>query len=168
MRLPSLASRILSLMLLLGVMNIDLGFAEMHTKKSRSAFLPRESQSIQAMKSIPRGGAIPAVSINPKTVATAALSCLGVHCALDIVSPKTSIECYGLDKYEAINAFYFSRIGGWGLTTVVSLLLQLYTEVPFVKTLGYAFLPITALTMFQLLAGKYEEVGAYPFVLHCS
>jgi hypothetical protein len=134
-----------------------------------SAVLPRQS-SVERLESIPRGGGIGgvagiAVSLDPKTVATAGLSCLAAHCAFDIVAPSKSVEFYGLDKYEKINAFYVSRIGGWGLAVIGSLLLQLYTSIPFIKAIGYSFLPITTLTIIQLLSGTYEQVSFFDMVL---
>jgi len=125
------------------------------------------------LESIPRGGAISfnpklidlksfdLTSIDPKTVATVGLSCLAVHCAFDVLAPKTMVEFYGLDKYEKINSFYLSRIGGWGMVVATTLLLQLYSTIPSMKTIGYAFLPIAFITMFQLLTGKYDEVSGF-------
>ena len=123
--------------------------------RSSALFLPRKA-STERWELIPRGGA---VSLDPKTVATAGLSCLAAHCAFDILAPSTMVEFYGLDKYQRINSFYFPRIGGWGLAVVGSLLLQLYSTVPFIKAIGYSFLPITIITVCQLLAGQYEQVS---------
>ena len=124
--------------------------------RSSASFLPRKKTSMERLVSIPRGGA---VSLDPKTVATAGLSCLAVHCAFDILAPSTMVQFYGLDKYQRINSFYFPRIGGWGLAAVGSLLLQLYSTVPSIKAMGYAFLPITIITVCQLLTGQYEQVS---------
>ena len=131
--------------------------AATNARSSSASFLPRKKTSMERLESIPRGGG--AVSLDPKTVATAGLSCLAVHCAFDILAPSTMVQFYGLDKYQRINSFYFPRIGGWGLAAVGSLLLQLYSTVPSIKAIGYAFLPITIITVCQLLTGQYEQVS---------
>ena len=140
--------------LLLAATNVHDCLAANNSRSSAS-FLPRKA-STERWELIPRGGA---VSLDPKTVATAGLSCLAAHCAFDILAPSTMVEFYGLDKYQRINSFYFPRIGGWGLAVVGSLLLQLYSTVPFLKAIGYSFLPITIITVCQLLTGQYEQVS---------
>lgn len=107
---------------------------------------------------MPRGGALP-VALDQKTAATVGLAYLAGHCVLDIVKPSKVVEGYGLDASQEINSFYLSRVGGWGLAAVGSLLLQLYTDISFGKAIGYSLLPIAVLTLYQLLTGKYEKAG---------
>ena len=116
---------------------------------------------------IPRGGGIStsslglAAALDPKAIATAALCGMVGHCLVDIVQPSKVVQLYGLDPSEEINLFYTSRIGAWGLASVGSLLLQLYTTMPLSHVLGYSFVPIAALTLYQLVTKKYDEVSPW-------
>jgi len=143
--------------LLLAGSNVHDCLAAANNSRSAALLLPRKTTSRERLELIPRGGA---VSLNPTTVAAAGLSCLAAHCAFDILAPSTMVEFYGLDKYQRINSFYFPRIGGWGLAVMGALLLQLYSTVPFIKAIGYSFLPINIITVCQLLTGQYEQVSS--------
>lgn len=125
----------------------------------RVALLPRRPVQSMHPQIIPRGGGGVAISLDQATVAKVALSYLLAHCLLDVVKPSTAVKVYGLDTSQEINSFYFSRIGGWSLTAVGSLALQQFAKIPFNKAIGYSFLPITLLTLYQLLSGGYVQVS---------
>lgn len=129
---------------------------------------PRSSGLSLKAGAIPRGGGgggissgslSLAVAWDPKTIATAGLCCMVGHCLVDVVKPSKVVQLYGLDASEEINSFYISRIGGWGLASVGLLLLQLYTTIPFTHALGYSFVPIAALTLYQLVTEQYDKAG---------
>ncbi len=126
------------------------------------SFVSRQSDSIA--NAIPRGGSV-ALTLDPKAVATVGLSCLLGHCILDIVKPGKVVQLYELDTNQEINSFYFSRIGGWGLTTVSSLLLQMHTKIPYTQAIGYSFLPIASLTLYQLLTDQYQKVSLFEIMI---
>jgi hypothetical protein len=100
-----------------------------------------------------------AAALDPKVIATTGLCYLVGHCLVDIVQPSKVVQLYGLDSSEEINSFYISRVGGWGLASLGLLLLQFHTTIPFTHAIGYSFVPIAALTLYQLATNQYDKVS---------
>ena len=105
---------------------------------------------------IGRGGSLP--SLDAKTFVTAGLGCMAAQGIVEVTFPEKVVKFFGYDEKAALNPFYVSQVGALVLNAVLFLLLQLYANVDLVKAVGYSCLPLTAMTIHQLAAGKYDKV----------
>ena len=120
--------------------------------------------SMASVLEIGRGGSLP--TLDAKTFMTMVLGCMAAQGVVEIAFPAKVINFYGYDEKATLNPFYVSQVGALVLNTVLYLLLQLYANIGLVKAVGYSCLPLTAMTVYQLAAGRYAKVRCH-YYYHC-
>ena len=123
-------------------------------RAEKRTFISRARAS-SIVNEIPRGG-----GLDKTTVAKTALTLVGAHGVVDLLSPAKSLEFYfGITKADdPMKEFMVLEMGGASLNYVLVPALQIFQGMSFETALGYSCLPYIFMTLYKLMNGKLTEV----------